>query len=101
MAGEKLFFTIDGGDDWKWDPVNMDERNEGDIQDIQFLDHENGWLVGEKGLVKKTSDGGKSWQDVESGIPTDLRGLFFLDPEQGWMAGDQGIIVKTERSSHV
>lgn len=101
LAGEKLFFTIDGGDDWNQDPVNMDERNEGDIQDIQFLDHENGWLVGEKGLVKKTTDGGKSWQDVESGIPTDLRGLFFLDRENGWMAGDQGIIVKTERSSHV
>jgi len=42
---------------------------------------------------------GKRKQDVESGIPTDLRGLFFLDREKGWMAGDQGIIVKTESIS--
>ena len=55
----------------------------------------NGWIVGEEGLVRRTSDGGKSWADVE-GIAFDLRGLFFLDAEEGWLVGDQGMIVKVD-----
>jgi len=98
LAGEMLFSTSDGGDGW--DPVNMDEKD-GAIQDIQFLDRENGWMVGEKGLIKRTSDGGKSWQEVETGVPLDLRGLFFLDPEEGWLVGDYGMIIKADGSSRV
>ena len=97
LAGEKLFYTRDVGGNW--DPSNLDE--EGDIQDIQFLDHQNGRLVGEKGLFKMTSDGGNSWQDVFSGIPVNLRGLFFLNSQQGWTVGDYGIILKATNISNM
>jgi photosystem II stability/assembly factor-like uncharacterized protein len=99
LAGEMLFSTTNGGDNW--DPANMDERGEGDIQDMQFLDYKNGWMVGVDGLVKKTSDGGQSWRDVEIGIPLDLRGLFLLDEDEGWFVGDYGIIIKAESRSRV
>jgi photosystem II stability/assembly factor-like uncharacterized protein len=89
VAGEKLFFTRNSG--YNWDPLNLDI--EGDIQDFQFINHQNGWLVGEKGLFKMTTDGGMGWQDVYRGIPMDLRGLFFLNPQQGWVVGDYGIIL--------
>lgn len=93
LGGEMLFSTTNGGD--LWSQRRTDGREAGDVVDIQFLDEMNGWIVGEEGLVRRTSDGGKSWADVE-GIAFDLRGLFFLDAEEGWLVGDQGMIVKVD-----
>jgi photosystem II stability/assembly factor-like uncharacterized protein len=100
-----IFHTSDGGQNWTRQIL---PDNASFLGRIDFVDSRTGWAAGAKrleqedtrighaGVVYSTKDGGKSWQDVESGIPTDLRGLFFFDREKGWMAGDQGIIVKTE-----
>ena len=33
--------------------------------DLHFVNHKLGWIVGEKGLIVHTADGGKTWKQQE------------------------------------
>lgn len=55
-----------------------------------------GWLVGDKGTVYKTTDGGFSW--VYKRLPTtavDLRYVSFASARVGWVSGSFGLVLKT------
>ena len=50
------------------------------------------WAVGEMGVVRATSDGGKTWEiqflpKSTSIIPPQLTDVFFLNSKQGWIVG--------------
>ena len=61
----------------------------------QFIGPE-GWIVGAKGQVAHTRDGGRSWavQTVPfvirswPAVPPDLGGVCFIDPRRGWACAD-------------
>lgn len=50
-----------------------------------FLNANTGWFVGAKGVIRKTTDGGKTWGDVNSGITDDLKSVYFLDANTGFI----------------
>lgn len=58
---------------------------------VHFRDDKTGWVVGNKGLIVKTADGGKSW--VKGGSITEkaLYDITFIDDE-GWVVGQRGVI---------
>lgn len=58
--GGRVFATTDGGMNWVEQTL---PTTYGNVQDIFFLDNQNGWIVGENGLVFRTSNGGSTWQD--------------------------------------
>ena len=62
--------------------------------DIDFIDRQNGWVVGYDGTVMKTNDGGETWTGlrVDSG---DFRDIQFLDSDRGWLAGRDGAFYRT------
>jgi photosystem II stability/assembly factor-like uncharacterized protein len=62
---------------------------------MQFVNSSTGWVVGVNGLIRKTTDGGATWADQNSGISTDLYSLSFVDTETGWVGGLGGIILNT------
>ena len=67
-----------------------------DLQDVQFVDAQNGWLAGDRGLVMRTTDGGANWVLIENDVSDfALRGVSFVAPEQGWFVGDGGTILTT------
>ena len=39
--------------------------------DIQFKDENTGWMVGSRGLIQKTTDGGKTWFNIQSPVEYD------------------------------
>lgn len=54
---------------------------------VQFMDAEEGWAVGDEGVVWHTIDGGKTWERQPTGVRASLRSLHFLNPYVGWVVG--------------
>lgn len=54
---------------------------------VQMWDQNEGWAVGDDGVVWHTIDGGKDWERLPTGIRASLRSLHFLTPYLGWVAG--------------
>ena len=74
--------------------------------DIQFLDANTGWIVGEFGKIYHTTDGGQNWAEQQNSLlgqagftdalnlPT-LFGVAFTDARHGVAVGLEGKIVTT------
>jgi len=65
------------------------------LTDITFVDAENGWVVGEGGVILHTVNGGASWGVQASNTEADLSSLAFSDPRNGWAVGEGGTILST------
>lgn len=57
------------------------------LNDVCFVDVENGWAVGDRGTILHTDDGGKNWRTQTSGVDCSLWSVCFIDPQLGWAAG--------------
>ena len=58
--------------------------------DLHFAGAERGWIVGEKGTIVHTNDGGKTWERQETGTEGDFKAVYFTNPRYGWAVGDKG-----------
>ncbi|ROL58803.1 PKD domain-containing protein, partial [Bacteroidetes/Chlorobi group bacterium ChocPot_Mid] len=65
------------------------------LYDVCFVDSLNGWVVGDLGLVLRTTDGGKNWVEQDVNVGSWLLCVSFIDKLTGWVAGDIGRIRKT------
>src|SRR5881275_2660462 len=54
---------------------------------VQFVDREEGWGVGDEGVVWHTIDAGRTWERQPTGVRASLRSLHFLTPYTGWVVG--------------
>jgi photosystem II stability/assembly factor-like uncharacterized protein len=66
-----------------------DARNFDDaaLHAVQFLDQDEGWAVGDAGVIWHTINGGKDWERVPAPTQASLRSVQFLNPYIGWVAG--------------
>jgi hypothetical protein len=60
---------------------------------VHFVDARDGWVVGEKGTILATTDGGASWQKRPSGVGVMLGRVYFADAKNGWTVGQDGTIL--------
>jgi len=69
----------------------------GTFNDIHFINNQEGWVVGDGGVIGHTTDGGSSWitQTNPDTQGRSLYGVFFLDSNTGWAVGFNGIILHT------
>ena len=65
------------------------------LQDVHFPDANTGYVVGEKGIILKTTDAGTSWSVIPSGTLRLLRHVWFTDAETGYITADEGFLMKT------
>lgn len=56
---------------------------------VQFVDANEGWTVGDEGVVWHTVDGGQTWERQPTGLRASLCSVQFLNPYTGWIAGRQ------------
>jgi photosystem II stability/assembly factor-like uncharacterized protein len=54
---------------------------------VHFVDADEGWAVGDEGVIWHTVDGGQHWERQKSGTRASLRGVHFLTPYTGWIVG--------------
>jgi len=52
-------------------------------------------VVGERGHILKSKDGGESWRQVTTPTRTTLTNVFFADDKHGWASGHSGVILST------
>jgi len=66
--------------------------------DIQFLDEYTGWLAGNSGIIKKSTNGGANWVAQTSNTTQSLYRVKMLNANTGYVCGDGGVILKTTNS---
>lgn len=82
------------GDRIKWVQQSVD--TEEDVFSLSFIDASNGWAVGTKGLILKTSNGGNDWQPLEEDLTqVPLFYVYFKNANLGWIAGF-GVVLHTQ-----
>jgi photosystem II stability/assembly factor-like uncharacterized protein len=84
--GGKLWHTQDGAKTWQ---IAYDD-SQGAIRHFEFLNQQTGWLLA-SGKLQKTSDGGKSWselnQPINAGAGEIIDFHWFNNGEEAWITG--------------
>jgi photosystem II stability/assembly factor-like uncharacterized protein len=65
------------------------------LNSVHFEDSNNGWAVGDSGIILHTTNGGQEWLTQTSGTINYLTEVWFTDLNIGWAVGDSGAILKT------
>jgi len=63
--------------------------------DVAMPDTTHAWVVGEGGVIAKSTDGGSTWKAQTSGTSSTLVSVYFTDTTHGWASGGDGTIVRT------
>jgi photosystem II stability/assembly factor-like uncharacterized protein len=64
---------------------------------MYFVDEKRGWIVGEKGTVMATEDGGTEWALLDVGNYPSLYGVYFRDQMEGIAVGkDTAFLTSTD-----
>ena len=92
-----LLHTTDGGKTWEL--IDMTDYVDWTTQlnCIYFIDKNDGWLVGERGICLHTTDGGENWDTVEN-LGIGKKTLFcvtFLSKQMGYISGTDGVLIYT------
>jgi photosystem II stability/assembly factor-like uncharacterized protein len=88
--------TYNGGVDWFY--VDGFEPQPGvlfQLQEIQFLNDSVGYVCGDVGLMYKTTDGGETWTEQETGTTESLQDLKFINEEVGFACGFEATVIYT------
>jgi photosystem II stability/assembly factor-like uncharacterized protein len=70
-----------------------------ELYDVDFVNAETGWAVGEQGTVLSTVDGGRTWRSQRVGTRL-LSSVDFVDAEYGWAVEDGGTVLATSDGGH-
>lgn len=64
-------------------------HDDASLYDLQFVGSRSGFAVGAQGTICKTSDGGRTWTFIPSGVTCTLKSACFLTDQAGWVAGSE------------
>ncbi len=98
--------TEDGGNTWSTiklptdvvlpeDVADIVEPGDVLLYDVDFATPEQGWAVGEFGIILTTADGGKTWHPQKSPVETTLFGVQFTDANNGFATGIEQVLLRT------
>lgn len=80
---DQLFATTDGGRNWR----KVDFGKPFTITSIHFYNSTNGWLGGEGGKIRKTTNGGSTWFDHWSTTGVRIEDIKFVTQNVGFAVG--------------
>ena len=66
-----------------------------DMNGIYFIDTDTGCVVGNAGLILRSTNGGRSWSVIQSPVTYSLNKVVFKSPLTGYACGNNGYILKT------
>ena len=69
---------------WSWVYPTITGNN---LNKIQFIDNNIGFIVGDNGTLLKTANEGINWITLNTGIKNGLTNLKFLYSETGYISG--------------
>jgi len=85
---DRWYVSADAGASWSALPgARSDRDSEASYFRPVFLDAQRGFVLAYNGTLRRTDDGGRSWQDqVLPGNPFYAMGLTFSSPQTGWVS---------------
>ena len=93
-----IIHTSDGGYNWVTQTCPVNNIN---LNKIQFVTKDIGFIVANNGIVLKTINGGDIWNNIVLDTLVNYVGLIFVSIDTGWIAGsgigliNHGVILKT------
>lgn len=84
--------------------INQVSGTTENLNAVQFVDSNIGYVVGNNGTILKTSDSGSNWTALKSNITDHLKSLSFIDRDTGFVSGNyydpvsnsrKGVLLKT------
>ncbi|MBL8016386.1 MAG: T9SS type A sorting domain-containing protein [Ignavibacteria bacterium] len=91
-SGTTQFIAKSTNSGLNWDFYATATTNSGSLF---FVNSETGWVTGGT-VIKKTTNGGLSWQIQNSETQsTTFRSIFFTNENYGWIVGSNGAIMRT------
>ncbi|NNE65949.1 MAG: hypothetical protein HKN33_05225 [Pyrinomonadaceae bacterium] len=88
-----LMRTVDGGRTWSR-LLLPDVKTE--LFHLDFDGKQEGWIVGDMGVILATRDNGNTWIKQNSGTSVGLYNVDFRNDKDGYAVGEEGTILKTE-----
>jgi photosystem II stability/assembly factor-like uncharacterized protein len=83
--------TEDGGTTWD----TIDVAGDGILRGVDFINEDEGWTVGEFGVILHTTNSGETWELQASGTRAHLFDVDFIDDARGIVPGDSCLILYT------
>ncbi|TWT49903.1 Ycf48-like protein precursor [Thalassoglobus neptunius] len=83
-------------------------QDDASLNEVKFVGEKNGWAVGDRGTVWKSTDGGQSWNLIPTVADVSdysFQSVCFLTDQVGWIAGGtidpvsgqtRGLVLKTQ-----
>jgi photosystem II stability/assembly factor-like uncharacterized protein len=96
-----LLKTADGGKTWVLQAKVQDMLKQlnrkflPSLFGVRFSDARNGYAVGHPGIILRTTDGGETWQQQQSGTEAILYSVSVQGAMDAWISGGSGVICHT------
>ncbi len=97
-SGDKILVTSDGGKSWVAQPTPLPAEvsarwpfgppSAWNFNAVDFVDQDNGFVVGAGGVILATVDGGSTWAYQGNPVFGQLLDVAFVDAQHGEIAGD-------------
>ncbi len=91
VGDQKILYTSDGGANWT-EQVQAEDLM---LYAVDFVNSDEGWTVGDGGVILHTTDGGANWNAQSSPVSARFRSVDFVDQMNGWVCGDVGCAIYT------
>jgi photosystem II stability/assembly factor-like uncharacterized protein len=85
----------------QWEIVRQDDTrcdnkgNRCDLNAVFFADKENGWVVGDRGIIRATQNEGERWSAQDAGVKTALSDVAFVNKKEGFIVASGARIYRT------
>jgi photosystem II stability/assembly factor-like uncharacterized protein len=96
FRGGNLIYYFDGA------TFTSQSHPSGTFNHIHLINNQEGWVVGNAGIISHTTNGGASWiaQTNPDSLSRSLYGVFFLNSNEGWAVGNLGVILSTSNGGN-
>jgi photosystem II stability/assembly factor-like uncharacterized protein len=81
----------------QWSDQNSGISN--DLEDVFFINQQEGWAVGRQGKIIHTTNAGATWTQQNSGTTSDLNKVHMVGANFGLAVGDDGAAVRYNGTS--
>ena len=88
---EIILKSANGGLSWQ---VQRESYQYQRLHGVEFTDLQNGWTIGENGIILRTTNGGVLWNGYNSPTSNYLREVQFPTQTVGYIVGANGTILK-------
>jgi photosystem II stability/assembly factor-like uncharacterized protein len=90
---DQVMFSSNGGASWVFQPIPGSTAT---FNSISMLNALTGYIGGTTGRVRKTTNGGTTWDSVETNFTFIVNRIKFVNPSTGWVFGSTaGNVSKT------